>query len=610
MVRRSGRSRSRGRPDRFESENYAEKAAPAAKTPKTPKAKKGKAEEEAKKLEFSVGDAVMARWPGSSLFFKAKVTLVREGDDEYDVEYENGTVYTLRSKDVYKADSKVLKKAAGSRRSKSRGRGRSAGRQKKAKEAPAPASEDSADEAAADKTDSKPAEKVVKTPKPKAAVVAPTPTRQSARIAAKAVTDAFSDDEAEKVKLAPNPELPDARGKKKGWSFQWLMALIMMVLCPIILVSLHTLCTKASCKPEVPKLSTNIKDYFSWNAFYLVMAVGFVVPSFGFLPIGKVVNGERMNGFVVLLLTLFTIPVLVYYKVPLKIVGDNYFQIMVTCIAFSFFDSIGYYAMSFKAPKNQLNSKGNTGNPIVDIFNGRSLNPRVMGLDVKLGALRFSMVTLALLNVAMVADSIVSAGGKANPAVILAASFQVFYAMDAMYFEEYYFYSHDALNSGCGWSLISTYLTFPFLPTLVTRYLLDRNPVVAWYYLVLIGIMNCLGYVIFRSSETTRCEFAKDPASPSLAHLDTVTAGTKKLIVSGWWSLVRHPNYLGEILIQWSWVLPAGFTDLLPYYLPVVTTLMLVLRCHQINQRNKRKYGGAWSTYCERVRSNIIPMVY
>ena len=36
------------------------------------------------------------------------------------------------------------------------------------------------------------------------------------------------------------------------------------------------------------------------------------------------------------------------------------------------------------------------------------------------------------------------------------------------------------------------------------------------------------------------------------------TAGGKKLLVSGWWGLVRHPNYLGEILIQWSWVLPAG----------------------------------------------------
>ena len=70
--------------------------------------------------------------------------------------------------------------------------------------------------------------------------------------------------------------------------------------------------------------------------------------------------------------------------------------------------------------------------------------------------------------------------------------------MDALFFEEYYCYSHDYLNTGVGFSLISTYLTFPFLPTLITTYLLDRSPLVAWYYLVLIGIMNAVGYVIFR----------------------------------------------------------------------------------------------------------------
>jgi len=180
---------------------------------------------------------------------------------------------------------------------------------------------------------------------------------------------------------------------------------------------------------------------------------------------------------------------------------------------------------------------------------------------------------------------------------------------------EYYSYSHDALNSACGWSLVYTYITFPFVPTLITKYLLDRSPVVAWYYLVLIGLMNAVGYVIFRSSETQRCEFAKDPSNPKVAHLETVTtAGNKKLIVSGWWSLVRHPNYLGEVLIQWSWVLPAvgslGLTDLVPYYLPFMTTLMLLVRCHQLNQRNKRKYGAAWNSYCEKVRSNIVPYVY
>jgi len=134
---------------------------------------------------------------------------------------------------------------------------------------------------------------------------------------------------------------------------------------------------------------------------------------------------------------------------------------------------------------------------------------------------------------------------------------------------------------------------------------------VAWYYLVLIGLMNALGYIVYRSSESQRCEFAKDPSNPVLAHLETVsTAGNRKLIVSGWWGMVRHPNYLGELLIQWSWVLPAGVTDLVPYYLPVVTTLMLMVRCTQINQRNKRKYGNAWTSYSERVRSNIIPKVF
>ena len=169
------------------------------------------------------------------------------------------------------------------------------------------------------------------------------------------------------------------------------------------------------------------------------------------------------------------------------------------------------------------------------------------------------MIGLAVLNVLMVTDSIVSAGGEASPTVILAAAFQVLYAMDAIFFEEYYFHSHDAMNSGYGWSLISSYLTFPFLPTLITKYLLDRSPVVAWYYLALIGLMNAVGYVIFRSSETQRCEFAKNPSNPALAHLETVsTAGNRKLIVSGCLGLVRHPNYLGEVLIQWSWVLPAG----------------------------------------------------
>ena len=47
-------------------------------------------------MQFAEDESVMARWPGSSLFFKAKINFVREDDNEYDVEYENGTVYTIK----------------------------------------------------------------------------------------------------------------------------------------------------------------------------------------------------------------------------------------------------------------------------------------------------------------------------------------------------------------------------------------------------------------------------------------------------------------------------------------------------------------------------------
>ena len=42
---------------------------------------------------------------------------------------------------------------------------------------------------------------------------------------------------------------------------------------------------------------------------------------------------------------------------------------------------------------------GNTGNFIVDFFNGREFNPNILGLDLKLQTFRFSMIGLAAINV-------------------------------------------------------------------------------------------------------------------------------------------------------------------------------------------------------------------
>ena len=54
----------------------------------------------------------------------------------------------------------------------------------------------------------------------------------------------------------------------------------------------------------------------------------------------------------------------------------------------------------------------------------------------------------------------------------------------------------------------------------------------------------------------------------------------------------------------------AGRVDLLIYYLPIMCTLLNISLCHEQNKKNKRKYGTAWDTYCDRVKANLIPKIY
>ena len=136
-----------------------------------------------------------------------------------------------------------------------------------------------------------------------------TPTRQSARIAAAAA--AFSDDdETHGKKAIPNPDHKVSKTSSflsklnpipfvKSLSFEWVGALFMMALFPLILVSLHTLCTKTSCKPVLPfdKLPKKLEEVWDPQAFLTVVGFTLVLRVLSFIPLGsKVTTSTGATG--------------------------------------------------------------------------------------------------------------------------------------------------------------------------------------------------------------------------------------------------------------------------------------------------------------------------
>mmetsp|Transcript_35530 Transcript_35530/g.100576 ORF Transcript_35530/g.100576 Transcript_35530/m.100576 type:complete len:165 (+) Transcript_35530:876-1370(+) len=105
--------------------------------------------------------------------------------------------------------------------------------------------------------------------------------------------------------------------------------------------------------------------------------------------------------------------------------------------------------------------------------------------------------------------------------------------------------------------------------------------------------------------------FRQDPTHPSVSHLKTMpTERGTKLIISGWWGIVRHINYTGDWLMGLAWCLPCGYQHIIPYFYAIYFGVLLIHREMRDEHACREKYGKDWGKYCSIVKYRLVPFVY
>ncbi|XP_057254806.1 delta(14)-sterol reductase LBR [Pezoporus wallicus] len=613
---------------------------------------------------FADGEVVMGRWPGSVLYYEVQVTSYDDVSHLYTVKYKDGTELALKESDIRSQSSFKHRKSQSSssspsRRSSSRSRSRSPGRPAKGRRRSSSQSREPKDDKKKTISETslaplalKPSENNTRryNGEPESTERNDTsfviseqklkPDLEIARVLEqyslrprkeeKKKEEIYSEKkifETKKViEKASLKTIEKAPSKTKELEFGGRIGTFTLIFfMPATVLYLLLMCKQddpslMNFPPPLPALES------LWEArvFGVFLLWFFLQALFYLLPIGKVVEGVplsngrklqyRINGFYAFVLTAAAIGTLLYFQFELHYLYDHFLQFAVSAAAFSTVLSIYLYIRSLKAPEEELAPGGNSGYFVYDFFTGHELNPRIGSFDLKYFCeLRPGLIGWVVINLAMLlAEMKIHNQSMPSLSMILVNSFQLLYVVDALWNEEAVLTTMDITHDGFGFMLAFGDLVWvPFVYSLQAFYLVGHPTAISWPVAAAITILNSIGYYIFRSANSQKNSFRRNPADPKLAYLKSIpTATGKGLLVTGWWGFVRHPNYLGDIIMALAWSLPCGFTHILPYFYVIYFICLLVHREARDEHHCKQKYGLAWERYCQRVPYRIFPYIY
>lgn len=191
-----------------------------------------------------------------------------------------------------------------------------------------------------------------------------------------------------------------------------------------------------------------------------------------------------------------------------------------------------------------------------------------------------------------------------------------FFLVEYLCFERVHLYTYDFVAERVGFKLGWGCLVFyPFFYA-VGLWGTAEAPSAQWPSWALAGCAALFfaGWALSRGANLQKYAFKRDPTRVALGVLVPEALegeGGRKVLVSGFWGLSRHINYLGEVLMALGLALSLGHpASPWPWLYPLYYVALLVTRQLDDDRRCAAKYGPLWAAYVKRVPWRIIPIVY
>jgi hypothetical protein len=254
---------------------------------------------------------------------------------------------------------------------------------------------------------------------------------------------------------------------------------------------------------------------------------------------------------------------------------------------------------------------------LADLYLGRIENPQWLGrrIDAKMWLYLTGATMLGLNLYSFAMHHQLSFPNDPSRGVTLYVALFSFFLCEYLFFERVHLYTYDFFAERVGFKLGWGCLVFyPYFYAVGLWSVADLpNPHSSTAALASAAATFCVGWSLARGANMQKFTFKRDPSAKFLGWMApvVVTDGDKKLLVSGFWRVSRHVNYLGEILMATGLTLALGHPAVWTTWLyPLYYVALLVPRQIDDDRRCAEKYGPLWKEYLARVPYRIVPGVY